>query len=149
MATVKIAYAASSAIVCAASTDATWRQSTAIDNTSNLYDDALVLYSVSTGTVTGNKQAIVYVYAGVGTTYEGSATGTDGQYNATTAPVSLAQAYVVPTPVTGTTGTAVAFGVAQFYGGVLPPKWGVIVQLDGTGACSTTINYTGITYTVA
>jgi len=146
---VKIAYSASTAITCGASTDATYRQSTAIDNTSNLYDDVLVLAQFSTGTITGNKQQIIYCYGGVGTTYEASVTGSDANYLATTTPISLPVAYVVPTPVSNTS-YAVVFSVAQFYGGALPPKWGLVVQNDGTGAITTqAFNYTGITYTVA
>jgi hypothetical protein len=54
------------------------RESTAIDNTTNKYVDALVHVKFTAGTVATNKQALVWVYGSEdGTNYDGAATGTD------------------------------------------------------------------------
>jgi hypothetical protein len=149
MATVNVAYAASASITLTAPATGTARECTAVDNTTNKYDDALVRVNFTAGTVSGNKQVVIYAYGSEdGTNYESVVTGTDANITLRS-PESLPVMKVIPVP-TSSVGYKVTFNVAQCYGGVLPRKWG-LVFLDDTagGVSSLAVSYTGITYTVA
>ena len=64
--------------------DGTWRASTAVDNTSNLYMDATVGGSIQvSGTApTAGGTIDIYLYASYdGTNYTGGASGTDADYS--------------------------------------------------------------------
>src|SRR5258708_68142 len=85
MATVKTAYGTSTAITCTlaslASSSGAGRGSTAIDNSVNLYDDALVTVSVKTSSsVLANDKAVyIYVYGSEdGIVYSGSSAEAEG-----------------------------------------------------------------------
>src|SRR6266508_279754 len=58
------------------------RESTVIDNTSNVYLDVLLFLFFETGTVAGNKQILAYLYGTVdgGSTYTEACTGTDAGF---------------------------------------------------------------------
>lgn len=145
----KIKYATSASITLTLPGDGAARESTAIDNSTNLYDDALVHVKFSTGTVTGNKMAYIWVYASEdGTNYDSVATGSDAAITLRS-PESLQLAYAIPVP-TSSVAYQVTFSTARLFGGVLPRKWGIIFQADGTGtSTSGSFTYTGITYTSA
>jgi subtilisin-like proprotein convertase family protein len=153
MATVKIAYAGTTTITLTAPSASASREGTALDNTSFLYDDALCRVVFTAGTVGGNKQLIVYAYGSNdnGTTYESVVTGTDAAITLRS-PESLPLACVIPTP-TSSVAYKKTFSIAQLYGGILPTKWGLVIQDDGAGntggISALTVAYNGITYTVA
>lgn len=110
------------------------RASTAVDNTSNLFIDALVFLFVETGTVSGNKQVLFYAYgtADGGTTYTEAITGTDAGFTRND-PTVLRPITVVPTPSNSTVYKSGPYSIAQAFGGILPDHWGVAVFND-TGA---------------
>jgi len=162
MPTTKITYGTSTAITCTlaslASSATVGRCSTAVDNTSNLYDDAIVTLSVKSGsgTMANDKAVYVYVYGSEdGTNYDIEESGTLGSDAAYTinSLTNHKLAAVLNALTASTTYTAV-FSVAQVYGGVMPRKWGLIivnycgVALDGTEG-NHIKSYTGITYTTA
>lgn len=115
------------------------RESTAIDNSSTLYDDVLLSFVFEVGVVTGNKQILVYVYATVdgGTTYTGGATGSDASFTRLD-PTVLRPLAVIPVPTASVIYRAGPFSVAAAFGGVLPEKWGYVVFNDSGVALSGT-----------
>lgn len=127
------------------------RESTVVDNSSNLYIDALLSGQITTGTSpTASKQIVVAVY---GTTYDGTntyypagATGSDANLTPTAAGLVGPPGFLVPAvviPTNSTTNVKYKFGpvsVAQVLGlQTLPIKWGVFVwhntgvALENTG----------------
>jgi len=162
MAVTKITYGTSTAITCTlaslASSATAGRCSTAVDNTSNLYDDAIVTLSVTSGagTMANDKAVYVYVYGSEdGTNYdieESNTLGSDAAYTINS-PTNHKLAAVLNILTEAKVYTAV-FSVAQVYGGVMPRKWGlIIVNFSGQALNGTEGNhiktYTGITYTTA
>lgn len=156
----KIAYGTSTAITCTvaslASSATAGRGSAAVDNSSNLFDDALVTcaFKTSSSALANDKTVYVYVYGSEdGTIYSGSTAEAEGTDAAVTldAPTNLRGPIPIACPAVSQTYRAV-FSIAQFFGGVLPKKWGLVVQnytgqaLDSTGG-NHTMQYTGITYT--
>ena len=137
-----------------------WR-STAVDNTTNLYDDVLItleLASAAYGVAAGNS---VYIFAyglitGTAYTSQGNAgaapDGNEGTItlpNVTSAPVNM--------PLIGAVtqlGTAAQnigpFSLAKAYGGILPIKWGIVI-INNTAAnfASAVARYQELKYTVA
>lgn len=159
MAIVNIAYASSASLThtLASLANAAARESTAIDNTSNLYDDVMLYYAIklATGTPASNLCINLYLYASVdGTNYTDNATGTDAALTMRS-PTNLKLAAVINTPTSGAlTYKATIPSVATVFGGVIPPKWGVVVEnttnlaLDSTEG-NHTKTYRGITWTIA
>src|SRR5262245_61602598 len=140
MATVKWAYATSTAITCgvASLADSAARQSTAVDNTSNLYLDAIVQgkFKLQTGTPSNQKLIYIFVYGSEdGTNYTDNATGTDGAITLRV-PTNMKLGDIIQCPDSGALSyISNPFSVASCFGGVMPRKWGVAVA-----------NYTGITF---
>lgn len=127
------------------------RESTAVDNTSNLYLDAIVRVSISAGTVANPKEVRVYVYGSEdGSVYEDPVTGTDAAITLEDPPVTKL-ARIIPTPTNSKVYEAL-FSVAQCFSGVMPRKWGIIVD-NQTGAALAASNnsasYTGVYQTVS
>lgn len=159
MATVNVKYATNAAITITlnslASSQTAMRASTSVDNSVNLYVDALVAVVLATATGTpANDQAVyVYAYGQIdGTNYTAGVTGSDAAFTATNPP-NLPLIGVVAFPAQNTTATTYGpFSVAQAFGGVLPTKWGIVVE-NFTGlalaSASMSANYTGINATVA
>ena len=156
----KISYATSTAITCTlaslASSATVGRQCTVVDNTTNLYDDALVLIGVKTSSSALANDKAVYVYVtGTedGTNYDqddGTFGASDAAYTVNTAS-NLKGPVVISCPTVSKTYFK-TFTVAQFFGGRMPRKWGfVVVNYTGQALDSTegnhTKSYTGITYT--
>lgn len=168
MATIKVAYASVTAITCAvattplasSSTFIVGRQSTVIDNTSNLYDDVLVSGKITVGTTpTINTQIQIYIY-GLDNTpnYPDTFDGTDADKSITSAGVrdgmlKLGAILNVDTTTSNRTYYIAPFSVAQLFGGVVPPYWGVYVShntgvaLNSTGS-NHALRFNGITYVV-
>ena len=126
------------------------RESTAVDNSTTLYLDALVRVSISVGVVANPKEIRVYVYGSEdGTVYEDPATGTDAAITLEDPPV-MRIALVIPVPTSSKVYEAV-FSVAAAFGGVLPRKWGVVVDNQSGAALAASNNsasYTGVYQTV-
>ena len=109
------------------------RASTAVDNSTNCFLDALVQLKINNteGAPTGDKNLLVYAYgtADGGTTYSGGATGSDAAYGA------VAGQMIENCPLLGIIHADAddevfeshAMSVARAFGGVLPDHWGIIV----------------------
>ena len=113
------------------------RESTAVDNTTNLFLDALVTVKVKTSSSALANDKAVYVYAygtsDGGTTYTDGCAGTDGARTLTNPP-NARLIGVINAVATSTTYVGGPFSVAAAFGGVLPDHWGIVV-----------VNFTGQT----
>ena len=142
-------------ITLASLTTTSARASTAIDNTTNLYLDALVQVQTKTGTGPAVPNLInVYAYATVdgGTTYSDGATGTDAAITLTVPPNAvLIGSLNVPTA--STSYKSGPMSVAAAFGGILPAKWGIIIENQSGTTLSATggdhvVQYHGVYATV-
>ena len=168
MATVKIAYAASATITIAPENVASSSgftagvESAVVDNTSNLYVDALVAGVWTCGTTpTINTQCLIYVGAirDDAPAYPDVFDGTASAETITSAGVGQGFLKLGATINVDSTNSNVAynvgpFSVAQLFGGVMPNKWFLfITHNSGVNSNTTAGNHvwklTGITYTVA
>ena len=156
----KISYATSTTITCTlaslASSATVGRSCTAVDNTSNLYDDALVTLSIKTGVGSPANDKAVYIYVSGtedGNNFEleeSNGVSTDTSYTINS-PTIFKGPIVIPVLTAAKTYTRV-FSLAQFFNGVMPRKWTLIIvnysgqSLDATEG-NHTKSYTGITYT--
>ena len=122
------------------------RQSTVIDNSTNLFQDALAQFKLKTGAsgVSSNGYVAVYAIATVdgGTTYNENAGATDAAITLTVPPNAVLVGRI-NCVANATTYYSPPFSIAAAFGGVLPEKWGVIVE-NKTGAAldSTAGNHT-------
>lgn len=115
------------------------RASTAVDNTTNLWIDAMVAGKIKTSaSALGNDKA-VYVYAygttDGGTDYSDGITGSDANFTCTVSgayPIILRPLATIFTPSVSTIYTMNPTSVAQAFNGVLPDHWGIFV-LNQTG----------------
>ena len=111
------------------------RASTVIDNSSNVFLDALVFLNIKSGAsgVSSTGYCSVYAYgtSDGGTNYTENASGSDAAITLT-APTNLRLIGVVNVVANATTYKAGPFSVAQAFG-VLPEKWGIVVT-NGSGA---------------
>lgn len=153
---VKLAFGTTTAITIAlanlASSLTVGRESTAVDNGTNKFLDALVtvVLNVITGSIANDKAAYIYVYGSEdGTLFTDNATGADAAITLED-PTCLRLVQVVPMP-TSLKAYEVIFSIAQAFGGVLPRKWGIVVRnycglaLAATGSSA---SYSGIYETV-
>lgn len=120
------------------------RASTAVDNTSNLFIDALVSGFVDVGSVSGDKQVLIYAYGSAdgGTTYSGqnganSITGTDVGFTRAD-PTDLRLIGVLACPTSSVKMLFGPYSVAQAFGGILPASWGIVVFNDSGATFSAT-----------
>lgn len=129
--------------------DSAARECTAVDNTTNLYQDVLVSLSIplATGTPVNFQALYVYAYASEdGTNYGDNATGSDAALTMRV-PTNLRNIGGIQTPTSGgLTWKSHPMSVARAFGGVLPRKWGIVVQnLTGLAfGIGCTASYTGI-----
>lgn len=150
MATIKSLYGTSTSITItlASLASGSSRESAAVDNTTNLFLDALVYLAIplATGTPAGDKA--IYVYAAGsedGTNYGDNATGSDAAITLRS-PTNLRLIGVINTPDSGAvTYKSHPISVAAAFGGFLPRKWSIIVQ-NATGLALGTTGFTS-TYT--
>jgi hypothetical protein len=131
-------------------------ESTAIDNSSNLYLDALVSGKITTGTSPTGGQIDIWIYASHDETptYPDVLDGTDSaetftDENARNSALRLG-AVIVPDTTSSQTYWIAPFSVAALYGGVLPRFWGLFVSHStGVNLHATSGNhelkYTGVT----
>ena len=137
------------------------RESTEIDNTSNLYIDAIVQGNITVGTTpTANTTIAVYVWGAdtsLGTTAIDVLDGTDSPETLTNTGVlnsalKFAASIGVLASTSDVTYNIAPFSVAQLFGGVLPKFWGLFVAhntgvaLNATGS-NHAFSYNGVTYT--
>jgi hypothetical protein len=161
MASVKLAYGAEQTFTVtnlhslASSATAGW-QSAAVDNTTDLYIDALVYFVLDfANTATANSRGVyVYAYSGVGSSYTNPATGSQGTItlpDVTANPLSLVQIGFIPYVTTDEVVESAHFSVAAGFGGRLPQKWG-IVAMNHSGAAlaasGNTVKYYGVYETI-
>ena len=142
----------------ATSATAGWK-SNAIDNSSNLYLDALVQAEfAAVNTAPANSKAIfLYAYSWDENNYSSTGDGTiDGSEGTVTFPdiTTLTPVIpllgVVPYPVQNKALISPAFSVARCFGGILPKKWGIaMVNHSGMTLSVTNIYYTEVYNTVA
>lgn len=170
MATAVLSYSSSTAItmnmsaLAASATFVAGRESTQVDNTSNLYIDAYVSGRFIVGTTpTLPCQLNIYLWGSpvsLGTTAIGVLDGTDSDEtlaNTTVLTNSLALARFNPILVNTSDLTYYVspFSVAPFFGGVLPQFWGLFVAHNMTAALKTdagntdSFQYTGLKYTIS
>ncbi len=116
------------------------RSSAAVDNTSNLFLDVLVMLQIKSGaSSTASTGAVnVYAYGTVdgGTTYTEGA-GTDAGITLTVPP-NARLIGVINVVANATTYKAGPFSVAAAFGGVLPDHWGIIVENKTGGTLDST-----------
>lgn len=164
MADFKIKYGAETAITCdvsslaSSSSRTAGRASTVVDNTSNLYDDAIVSGKIRTGTSpTVSKQIDVWVYAQRNDTptYPDGITGSDAAKTMTSENVrnsALRLACSILVDATSDRDYDIApFAVAALFGGIMPRRWGLFVAHDTAVALNATagnheFKYSGIHY---
>lgn len=162
MATVdKITYATSTAITCTlaslASSATAGRSCVAVDNTTNLYDDAMLTIAIKTSAsaLANDKACYIYIFGSEdGTVYNSSSVEAAGTNIAVTfdVPTNLKGPYVLYCPAVSQTYRTVIGSIASLFGGVMPRKWGFVLQnYTGQALDSTEGNhqktFTGITYT--
>lgn len=139
---IKSKYAAGSTITCTLASLVTTaaRSCLAVDNTSTLYLDVLVQVQIKSGAAATSTTGYVNVYAygttDGGTTYAEGA-GTDASITLTV-PANVKLVGRLNVVANATTYKSEPFSVAAAFGGVLPQKWGIIIEnqsggtLDGT-----------------
>lgn len=153
--TVKSLFGATTTIVMtlASLASAAARECTFITNASNLYIDAMlqVKFKLQAGAPTGSKCINIYVYASVDeTNYTDNATGSDAAITLRS-PTNLIPVLSIQTPDSGalTYKDIVASVAAAFPGGILPPRWGVVIENQTGVAFSATesdhaVQYRGV-----
>lgn len=119
------------------------RQSTEVDNTSNLFQDALVMLKVKSGAsgTTSTGTVNIYAYATVdnGTTRTENAGASDAAITLV-APPNARLIGVVNVVANATTYYGGPFSVAAAFNNILPAKWGIIVENKCGGALDSTEN---------
>lgn len=157
MSTIHPIYASNAAITITLTSlaNGSYRQSAAVDNTTNEYSDAFLYGHVkSNGTplATGSYSLFVYGSNDNGTTYSNNASGSD----ATFTPDSVNNLLLLATVITTATASLVSYwpGISVCQAArwtSLPSKWGIIllnnsnVALDGT-AGDHVFSFQGINY---
>ena len=145
MATVTTNYAAAASLTLTVTSlaDGGYRESTAVDNSTNKYVDALVGGKIQIGAPSADGTIAIYAYGSYdGTEYTAGVTGTDGTITWGTTGSTGLDGYP-NLPLLGVVNVDATddsddcrwgpFSVAQAFGGVLPTKWGVIIK-NSTGA---------------
>lgn len=117
------------------------RASTAVDNTTNLFLDALVFLNIKSGAAgtlaTGTVNVYAYGTSDGGTNYTEGATGTDAAITLVS-PTNLKLIGIINVVAVATTYKSGPFSVAAAFGGVLPDHWGIVIENKSGGAFDTT-----------
>jgi hypothetical protein len=122
----------------ASSATAGW-QSAVVNNTSNLYLDALVQVVLDfANTAPGSsKQAMVFAYGGIESgVYSNPASGSEGTItlvDVTSINQNLRPLGNIPYTTTDEVAESSPMSVAAAFGGVLPPYWGIVI-INHSGA---------------
>jgi len=151
------------ASLATSATQVAGRESTVVDNTSNLFMDAEVSGQITTGTSPTGGTISVYVYAPtkvVSSTFSYPIATTTALTAADAAATFEAEqrnqlrlgAVIAPNTTSSRAYSVLPFSVAALFGGVMPLKWGLWVS-HNTGvnlhatAANHWLHYTGIKYT--
>ncbi len=117
------------------------RQSTVIDNTSNLFIDAFVSITIKSGAsgTSSTGTVSVYFYGTVdgGSNYTDACTGSDASFTPTS-PTNLRGPYVMNVVANAVSYNGGPWSVASFFGGTLPAKWGIVITNNSGAALDTT-----------
>jgi hypothetical protein len=140
----------------ASSATAGW-QSAVVDNTSDLYLDALVqvVLDFANTAPANDAAAYVYAYAGLDTTYANPASGSEGAITLTsisTTGQNLRLLGIIPYTTQNEVAESSPLSVAAAFGGMLPPKWGlVVVNFSGAAlaASGNVVTWRGVKLTSA
>lgn len=137
-------------ITIASLANASLRQSTYVDNATNLFLNALLTVSIRTNasgtSSTGYVNVYAYGTADGGTLYNGGASGSDAAYSAEK--TNLKYLGTISAVANGTTYNG-TFDVAGAFGGALPERWGIVLEnltgaaLDSTGG-NHSVKYQGV-----
>lgn len=159
----KISYATSAAITCTlaslASSSTAGRSCASVDNSANLYDDAILTIAVKTSAsaLANDKACYVYIYgSGQDGIFNGSSAEAEGTDVGVTldSPTNLKGPFILACAASAVTYRLVIGSVAACFGGVMPYKWGFVIQnftgqaLDSSEG-NHTKDFTGISYTNA
>lgn len=168
MSVTQLQYSSNTTITCSvaslasSSTFVAGRGSTQVDNTSNLYVDALVQGVVTVGTTpTINTSINVFVYGSntsLATTNIDTITGTDGAVTLTNtgnlySSLALGASVLVLATTSDIDYYISPFSVAQLFGGVMPKYWGLYVTHNTGVALNATagnhsFSFNGIKYDI-
>lgn len=117
------------------------RECTVVDNTTNLYLDAGVFFIIKSNAAgtssTGYVNFYAYGTANNGTNYTQSATGSDAGITLT-APPNVKMVGRCNVVANATSYSCGPFAVAPAFGGLLPQKWGIIVENQTAAALDNT-----------
>lgn len=114
--------------------DNAMRSSTAVDNSSSCFLDALVQLKIVSGASApgGDENVIVYAYASAdsGVTYSGAATGSDDSYGGAAGQLidNCKLLGIVNIDAASETFESDIFSIASAFAGALPERWGIIVK---------------------
>lgn len=107
------------------------RSSDSVDNTANSFLDSLVMVKVKTGgsSVATTGTINVYAYGTVdnGTTWTDNLGGTNSVVGLSSPP-NVPFLGVIAASAIGVVCVGGPFSVAQAFGGVLPAKWGIVIE---------------------
>ena len=135
-------------ITLASLANSSLRQSTYVDNATLVFLNALVTASITLASsgVSSNGVINIYAYGSTdgGTSYSSGASGSDASYGAEKLNLLLVASLDANTnsEVVSTT-----FDIASAFGGVMPERWGLVVENSTGAALSATghsIKYQGI-----
>ena len=163
MADIKTAYAATQTLTVTnlhslgSSATAGW-QSAVVDNTSNLYLDALVQVVLDHANTSpgSSRQSFVFAFGGIESgVYSNPASWSEGTItlvDVTTTPQNLRLIGSIPYTTQDEVAESSPMSVAAAFGGVLPPYWGlVIINHSGAAyaASGNTVKYRPVYSTAA
>lgn len=137
MASIKLVYGTETTMTVtslaslASSATAGW-QSAVVDNTTDLYLDALVQVVLDFANTApgGSQAAFIYAYGGLSTVYSDPASGSQGTITVPDVqanPTKLRLIGTVPYNTADEVAESSPMSVAAGFGGLLPPKWGVVI----------------------
>lgn len=139
MSVIKSLYGTSNqSIVCTITSlaNAAQQQSTAVDNSLNLFLDALVQLKIKTNASGTSATGYIIIYAygtsDGGTDYGDGISGTNGLVTLTNPP-NLRVLGIINAVANSTTYVSNPFSVASLFGGKMPDHWGIVVE-NQTGA---------------
>lgn len=155
MSDVKTAYGSSNqaltiTLTSLADSSTAGRESTVVDNGSNLWLDVLISAKIKTansGSIAAPSSVFLYAYASTdnGTSYPDAATGTDAAITLNN-PTQLKLLGVIYAAAINTQYKGGPWSLAALYGGKMPQKWGVVVVNDSGTALSATGSDHGVWY---
>lgn len=155
MATWKPSFASSADFTCAlaSKTSGQGRRSAAVDNSANLYADALVFVSCTPGTITAPAIFNIFGYGSHDGSNFDTGGSSDADYNTLAGDEKLIGQVAILANATAR-GGVFYFTSNQYWVGGLPRNWGIIVSQTNCGTFSATEGnhlkkYAGISYTIA